>query len=242
MDMRLGRDIIYRIDFAVHGSAGFASAVIRVGNPADFLCAVVAVGFYKRIKCDIVEKLGVHCNQQPPCQSQFLCRGRACNHTLRKAGALTVYLIFIDILCHWVTLAINDTPVTVFPATIMDHEHIGAIEEVLDFIEDEGDDLVTVLVDGTPELLFRPVTALIILVVPFRVDSPFALCNDSNTIFKVISIDILHDLVNKVYVCAPDKSSGHRVQDVQISLACIGFLPESIISEMVNHAVKSRTA
>ena len=53
---------------------------------------------------------------------------------------------------------------------------------------------------------------------------------------------VLHDLVNKVYVYAPDKSSGHRVQDVQISLACIGFLPESIISEMVNHAVKSRTA
>ena len=53
---------------------------------------------------------------------------------------------------------------------------------------------------------------------------------------------ILNDLVNKVYVCAPDKSSGHRVQDVRISLACIGFLPKSIISEMVNHAAKSRTA
>ena len=53
---------------------------------------------------------------------------------------------------------------------------------------------------------------------------------------------VLHDLVNKVYVCAPDKSSGHRVQDVRISLACIGFLPESIISEMVNHAAESRTA
>lgn len=52
----------------------------------------------------------------------------------------------------------------------------------------------------------------------------------------------LHDLVNKVYVCAPDKSSGHRVQDVRISLACIGFLPESIIAEMVNHAAESRTA
>lgn len=53
---------------------------------------------------------------------------------------------------------------------------------------------------------------------------------------------ILHDLVNKVYVCAPDKSSGHRVQDVRISLACIGFLPESIISEMVNHTQENRTA
>ena len=53
---------------------------------------------------------------------------------------------------------------------------------------------------------------------------------------------VLHDLVNKVYVCAPDKSSGHRVQDVRISLACIGFLPEGIITEMVNHAPENRTA
>ena len=53
---------------------------------------------------------------------------------------------------------------------------------------------------------------------------------------------VLHDLVNKVYVCAPDKSSGHRVQDVRISLACIGFLSESIISEMVNHTQENRTA
>ena len=34
----------------------------------------------------------------------------------------------------------------------------------------------------------------------------------------------------------PDKSSGQRVQDVHISLACIGFLPESIIAEMLTHA------
>ncbi len=53
---------------------------------------------------------------------------------------------------------------------------------------------------------------------------------------------VLHDLVNKVFVCTPDKSSGHRVQDVQISLAFIGFLPESIIAEMGNHAAESRTA
>ena len=53
---------------------------------------------------------------------------------------------------------------------------------------------------------------------------------------------VLHDLVNRVYVSAPDKSSGQRVQDVHISLACIGFLPESIIAEMLIHASKSRTA
>ena len=32
------------------------------------------------------------------------------------------------------------------------------------------------------------------------------------------------------------------MQDVNISLACIGFLPKSILSEMVNLAAKSRTA
>ena len=53
---------------------------------------------------------------------------------------------------------------------------------------------------------------------------------------------VLHDLVNRVYVSAPDKISGQRVQDVHISLACIGFLPESIIAEMLIHASKSRTA
>jgi site-specific DNA recombinase len=53
---------------------------------------------------------------------------------------------------------------------------------------------------------------------------------------------VLHDLVNRVYVSAPDKRSGQRVQDVHISLACIGFLPESIIAEMLTHASKSRTA
>ena len=59
---------------------------------------------------------------------------------------------------------------------------------------------------------------------------------------KELTPAVLHDLVNRVYVSAPDKSSGHRVQDVHISLACIGFLPESIITEMLNHAAKSRTA
>lgn len=53
---------------------------------------------------------------------------------------------------------------------------------------------------------------------------------------------VLHDLVNKVYVCAPDKSSGHRTQEVRISLALIGFLPKSIIAEMMSQAAKRETA
>ena len=52
-----------------------------------------------------------------------------------------------------------------------------------------------------------------------------------------------NSIVNqKAYVSAPDKSSGQRVQDVHISLACVGYLPESNIAEMLNHATKSRTA
>ena len=53
---------------------------------------------------------------------------------------------------------------------------------------------------------------------------------------------VLNDLVNRVYVCAPDKSSGHRVQEVRISLNLIGFLPESFIAEMLNYQSKERTA
>ena len=57
------------------------------------------------------------------------------------------------------------------------------------------------------------------------------------------SQDDSNSIVNqKAYVSAPDKSSWQRVQDVHISLACIGFLPESIIAEMLTHTSKSRTA
>lgn len=53
---------------------------------------------------------------------------------------------------------------------------------------------------------------------------------------------VLNDLVNRVYVCAPDKSSEHRVQEVRISLNLIGFLPESFIAEMLSYQSKERTA
>ena len=43
------------------------------------------------------------------------------------------------------------------------------------------------------------------------------------------------NIINEFYVKDGSKK-------VRISLACIGFLPESIITEMVNHAVKRRTA
>ena len=45
---------------------------------------------------------------------------------------------------------------------------------------------------------------------------------------------ILNDLVKAVYVHAPDKSSGHRVQDVNISYNYIGILPASILNDLIN--------
>ncbi len=45
---------------------------------------------------------------------------------------------------------------------------------------------------------------------------------------------ILNDLVKAVYVHAPDKSSGHRVQDVDISYNYIGILPASLLNDLIN--------
>ena len=41
---------------------------------------------------------------------------------------------------------------------------------------------------------------------------------------------ILNDLVKAVYVHAPDKSSGHRVQDVDY----IGIFPASLLNDLIN--------
>ena len=45
---------------------------------------------------------------------------------------------------------------------------------------------------------------------------------------------ILNDMVNTVYVHAPDKSSGHRVQDVTISYNYIGILPANLLYDVMN--------
>ena len=45
---------------------------------------------------------------------------------------------------------------------------------------------------------------------------------------------ILNDMVNAVYVHAPDKSSGHRVQDVEISYNYIGILPANLLYDVMN--------
>ena len=41
-------------------------------------------------------------------------------------------------------------------------------------------------------------------------------------------------MVNAVYVHAPDKSSGHRVQDVTISYNYIGILPANLLYDVMN--------
>ena len=45
---------------------------------------------------------------------------------------------------------------------------------------------------------------------------------------------ILNDMVNAVYVHSPDKSSGHRVQDVEISYNYIGILPTALLYDLQN--------
>ena len=43
---------------------------------------------------------------------------------------------------------------------------------------------------------------------------------------------VLNDMVNAVYVHAPEKSSGHRVQDVEISYNYIGILPANLLYDI----------
>ena len=45
---------------------------------------------------------------------------------------------------------------------------------------------------------------------------------------------VLNDMVNAVYVHAPDKSSGHRIQDVDISYNYIGILPTNLLYDIQN--------
>ena len=51
---------------------------------------------------------------------------------------------------------------------------------------------------------------------------------------KKLTPAILNDMVNAVYVHAPDNSSGHRVQDVEISYNYIGILPAALLYDLQN--------
>ena len=50
---------------------------------------------------------------------------------------------------------------------------------------------------------------------------------------------ILNDMVKAVYVHAPDKSSGHRVQDVEISYNYIGILPAALLYDHYSMTCKT---
>ena len=45
---------------------------------------------------------------------------------------------------------------------------------------------------------------------------------------------IVNEFVKKIIVHAPDKSSGHRVQDVTISYNYIGILPANLLYDVMN--------
>jgi len=45
---------------------------------------------------------------------------------------------------------------------------------------------------------------------------------------------VLNDMVQAVYVHAPDTSSGQRIQDVDISYNYIGILPANLLYDIIN--------
>lgn len=49
---------------------------------------------------------------------------------------------------------------------------------------------------------------------------------------KELTSTILNDMVKAVYVHAPDKSSGHRIQDIEISYDFVGILPHALLNDL----------
>ena len=47
-----------------------------------------------------------------------------------------------------------------------------------------------------------------------------------------LSPSMLNDLVHAVYVHTPDKSEGHRKQDIEISFEYVGNLPDSLLNHL----------
>jgi len=45
---------------------------------------------------------------------------------------------------------------------------------------------------------------------------------------------VLNDMVKAVYVHAPDKSKGHREQQIDISYDLLGILPASLLNDLQN--------
>lgn len=51
--------------------------------------------------------------------------------------------------------------------------------------------------------------------------------------------DVLNDMVQAVYVHAPDNSSGQRIQDVDVDISYnyIGILPANLLYDIINGKV-----
>ena len=45
---------------------------------------------------------------------------------------------------------------------------------------------------------------------------------------------VLNDMVKAVYVHAPDRSNGHREQQIDISYNLVGILPASLLNDLSN--------
>ena len=60
-----------------------------------------------------------------------------------------------------------------------------------------------------------------------------------NKVQKYLDLDeltpsVLNDMVKAVYVHAPDKSKGHREQQIDISYDLVGILPASLLNDLQN--------
>ena len=75
--------------------------------------------------------------------------------------------------------------------------------------------------------------------ISFRLTAPYSVDKFIRQVKKYLHLEkliptILNDMVNAVYVHSPDKSSGHRVQDVEISYNYIGILPAALLYDLQN--------
>ena len=60
-----------------------------------------------------------------------------------------------------------------------------------------------------------------------------------NLYFKKLTLAVLNDTVKAVYVHAPDKSSSHRVRDVETRYNYIDMLPTSLLSNLIGNCETS---
>ena len=105
--------------------------------------------------------------------------------------------IFKDRISKPITVGVNHTPVSVLPAAVMCHKNTFDGPEVLYLIEYKRDCGVAILIDSTPQFFVSPVKPFVVLIVPFRINSPTTM---DRVIFaaKNMPIDILDYLVEAI--------------------------------------------